>query len=650
MRGELLSLVFPTMPPSHSRLLPAILCCLALAAPALAGRKVPTTPYALRGRAPDLESVVLAETSIGPISALDLLMFDYLAGDSLGRVPFEALLAPDSFVAEPHADKIAVAIKNMVAIHLATAETDWGADREKSRVLAVDGAFAVWIEHVVKPRVKIMQADINRAYLQHYDRYYGRRTARVRYIFRALAEPEGLPPFAAGDDAPATPTTTWEALYGPEMADTMADLREIAERIDDGEFTFEQAARRFSDAPSAAHGGLLPEFINGTFFAAFERQVFRLEQPGEISPVFAGPAGAYLVQLVERSEPFNIPVDAVAEQIREGLTGNHLREYFEEMLTERRKEYAFSDFSRKYGFLDLDVPMTRVRGHALSRRQMMFYFGDLVDPADYSVIQKFVNFHVARWANGKIVLDELRRHNLHQHRWILRAREFADTIQKLGHVLATEIPADTYDTNEHAWRLLRWVDKYAGLLQRMRLARIVVRPKDYPNLMTEAAREDVAALEEQLVKRRWPLADGIYNAEDWHRRLVADETPDYRAAIAEIGKRVRRTRFRGLEWQLEDVGWIELKPDGDEETPEWARPLHNVGIGRFGPGFVRNEEYFKYWVLDRAPLPDEPWLDDPLFLRELAFDAGRGILLWKYRSRIENENLVQLRFPVPRRD
>lgn len=95
-----------------------------------------------------------------------------------------------------------------------------------------------------------------------------------------------------------------EAIRGA-AADTAANLsaetrlNKLRDDIINGKITFEAAARRFSQAPSAARGGSIPPFRPGELFSLFEEKTNALE-PGQISPVFPGPGGFYLVKLIRR--------------------------------------------------------------------------------------------------------------------------------------------------------------------------------------------------------------------------------------------------------------------------------------------------------------------------------------------------------------
>jgi peptidyl-prolyl cis-trans isomerase SurA len=80
--------------------------------------------------------------------------------------------------------------------------------------------------------------------------------------------------------------------------DALVRIREIQERIRQGE-PFDELARQYSEDPgSASQGGDLGFVERGTLFQTFEEVAFQLE-PGQISDVVETPVGMHLIQLME---------------------------------------------------------------------------------------------------------------------------------------------------------------------------------------------------------------------------------------------------------------------------------------------------------------------------------------------------------------
>ncbi len=95
-----------------------------------------------------------------------------------------------------------------------------------------------------------------------------------------------LIPFQGCQQAPADAPTREEAQQL---------LTAIADSINAGEITFEDAARRHSSCPSSENGGFLGGFSRGQMVKEFEDVAFSL-QPGEISGVFETPYGFHIVR------------------------------------------------------------------------------------------------------------------------------------------------------------------------------------------------------------------------------------------------------------------------------------------------------------------------------------------------------------------
>ena len=82
-------------------------------------------------------------------------------------------------------------------------------------------------------------------------------------------------------------------------AATVAKLTDIATRIDSAEFTFEEAAKKYSQDGSAQAGGDLGWTKRGKFVPEFEAAAYNLN-PGETSEVVKTEFGYHLIKLQER--------------------------------------------------------------------------------------------------------------------------------------------------------------------------------------------------------------------------------------------------------------------------------------------------------------------------------------------------------------
>lgn len=178
----------------------------------------------------------------------------------------------------------------------------------------------VFLQNIVGPAVTITEADRVKYLQEHTPQVVKPERLRARYIF--MTSPE---------------TSPSEEQDRVEVA-----MDELRTSILAGATNFADAARAQSQAPSASNGGEIPPFQHGELFFLFENAAANLE-PGGISPVFRGPRGFYMVQLIEVLEPQE-PSLADPEQaklVEEGLSRQVLRSAYDimmrDMLLERRR-------------------------------------------------------------------------------------------------------------------------------------------------------------------------------------------------------------------------------------------------------------------------------------------------------------------------
>ena len=176
-----------------------------------------------------------------------------------------------------------------------------------------------YILNVVAPKVAITQADRVKYMQENRSQVAEPERMRVRYILK-------------------------KSSYDDPLDDQTAAERELTmlrRSILAGETTFADAARAHSQAPSAANGGEVPAFRRGEMFHLLEEYAATL-QPGEVSDVFRGPNGLYLVQLVELvpAEEATLENPKHLERVNEGLKRKALRGQFEletKQLLQRRR-------------------------------------------------------------------------------------------------------------------------------------------------------------------------------------------------------------------------------------------------------------------------------------------------------------------------
>ncbi len=124
-------------------------------------------------------------------------------------------------------------------------------------------------------------------------------------------------------------------LRATPQQDVVALLKrmgDIRKQIVDGQSSFAQMARQYSDDGSGAKGGELGWASPGQFVPEFEKALLAL-QPGQISEPVISRFGVHLIQLIERREM--------------QLSDAQRRESARSVLRERKFESAYEDWARE---------------------------------------------------------------------------------------------------------------------------------------------------------------------------------------------------------------------------------------------------------------------------------------------------------------
>ncbi len=178
----------------------------------------------------------------------------------------------------------------------------------KAYVYSLKGYQLAYILDCVLPQVRIATADQVMYLNENKGRIAEPERWRVRYIFKKSSLDDPL------EQQDATEQT----------------LRDLRDKVMAGETSFADAARQASEAPSAARGGEIPPFRRGELAFGFEEAASSL-QPGEVSDIFRGPNGLYMVQLLETlpAEEPTLENPKQLEKVNEGVMRKILRAHYE---------------------------------------------------------------------------------------------------------------------------------------------------------------------------------------------------------------------------------------------------------------------------------------------------------------------------------
>lgn len=610
--------------------LPAILLLgLATAAPAVVAPE-----YALSGQAPALEKTVLAQTPTGPVTALDVLMLDQMRDRAVANIPLTAWLNPMALESTPYRPAMKSAVERLLAYQaLAAKAGDWQPPADTVRVRTFGAAMAVWVENVVKPEVKVLDSDIDRYYLAHPEKYLRRLRAQVRYIFVAanMTDPQ-------------------------DKQRALTTLEGVARDIQDGRTTFEEAARQHSQAPSASEGGLLPPFYNGTFFNEFDAQTFQL-QPGKISPVFEGPEGYYLVQMVQTWPPHNIPITEVREQIRATLTLDHVRHYYNYLMAQLTRKQYVQNFATTWNYLNLESPIVQLGPERkLSRADFIRFFGGPVD-ANYQTRTGDVVLGAGYWVEGELIMADLAARGLAEHPWIQRARALAAMPLRADQVYKTQVPAERYAPSQAMETILN--NKL--FIQGMRTAHVIqfevaASKKDNtpktgggsllgapaapaaPQAGSAEAMTLVNSIAAQLAGGVLPTEPIPVKLTEWLQ--TAGANPEQLAsAVENLQRQADNTPWPGVKVSVKDRGWVNVAPGSP-----WYDSLKSVTVGQASQPVQTGNASIVNMVVAERPIDLKEWEAKPILLRSLAFQIEASKLFAGEVLRLRQSGQVQYTF------
>lgn len=99
------------------------------------------------------------------------------------------------------------------------------------------------------------------------------------------------------------------------LVDSEEKAAELKTKIENGEISFEDAARENSSCPSSQNGGALGEFTHGQMVAEFDEAAFSMEV-GAISAPVKTQFGYHLIKVTDKKGPSEMSFDDVKDQIK----------------------------------------------------------------------------------------------------------------------------------------------------------------------------------------------------------------------------------------------------------------------------------------------------------------------------------------------
>lgn len=121
-----------------------------------------------------------------------------------------------------------------------------------------------------------------------------------------------------------------------ERKQAIATLNKIREDIISGA-DFEEMAKKHSQDPAAAEGGIIGWQERGQLTLAIEEAAFALKK-GEVSPVVETPLGVYLLRVDDRKEAEAIPLQDARVQIEGALRSKMASEQYDKWIADLRRK------------------------------------------------------------------------------------------------------------------------------------------------------------------------------------------------------------------------------------------------------------------------------------------------------------------------
>jgi len=165
------------------------------------------------------------------------------------------------------------------------------------------------VDREVRSRLVVSPSEIAAYYQQHLDRYHGAEAVRLSNLLIRVG--------GGMDDAQAQAQAQeiWKALKGG------ADFVELA--------------KRHSQGPNAAEGGMMGWVERGRLIPEIEQAVFALE-PGQMSPVVKSALGYHVFRLEEHRPVQAKPIADVQGEIRNALLQEKFQQRYREWIAKLR--------------------------------------------------------------------------------------------------------------------------------------------------------------------------------------------------------------------------------------------------------------------------------------------------------------------------
>ncbi len=573
--------------------------------------------FALSGRVEELRAMKVAEDSGRPVSAWEVLLYLDMARKPLTGVSVKQWLGEGDQMETPRQLKRERIEEYLAALSLAREGNELPSPDFVKRDMTYTAAIAAWVQTQIieKKEIIVAQTDINRYYIAHPELYSTDSRASVRYIFLPVADMGQLSEVSAAED----------------------EMKAIREKISRGEITFGEAARQYSKAPSAADGGLIPEFTVGTHFAEFDFRTFAIKNAGDISPVFVGNDGVYLIQLLSKTPPSKVPMEQVEAEIRKTVERELVAPYYRFMYRRLSRDSYTQNLANLWSYAELKAPIATLGGMKLTRDQVIRVNPTVVNAA-YEPQWSAISKETARWIEGEAILRDLERKKLASHPYIAEAAKIADVVVAAEAVLNRRVAWSAISTPESALKALGADVGTTPGVEQCRILQISLSPER--GSQKEAGVSDV--LENTMRDLSQTIARGYLPTRPEETEFAQALKTASEAGMKELMDELKRLRnaleqspWSHIRIQIRDVGWKDSSPG-----LAWSNDIVGLNAGEIGTEQQFSGRVYYNYVLQKRIDYESKLLETPLFLQTVAYNTQRENALKAEITKIRARNVI----------
>ncbi len=433
----------------------------------------------------------------------------------------------------------------------------------------------VWVDRYLRNTFTVRSEDIKKYYNKHREEYLRPEELTVRYAFVAVPEEKA----------------------GLGREDARRQLEGIRDSVLAGK-DFAVEARKALPDILASTCTLQEETRSARFPETFQLEAFKL-QPDELSPVFETADGVYLVECVERSKETPIPIEQVADQIRDRLTPQILAYQYQYEVNKLRKQSHPENRARWLRVLEDDSPVIRVGRFTLTKADLIADYPACAENATALELKQAVELCEAL-INKELIAQACERFKLDTDRRL----EFADTVCRA--MLAAVHARETYVAS----RMTITPEQERTYFQQnpdlfrvepgytmFRITGTLNDTQQHREKLTDQEKKQIRSkLKEcmETIKNRW---DTIASE---HITTTQPTHPEHRTRInltvGTINELLEQHNTKAITFHCEELRYVPSR-----ETPPLDSWLRNVNPGEFSPISETENKVFAFFVASYDP-------------------------------------------------